>query len=153
MRLQKESGGSASARGGRPSRYKKTLYVVAGTVSLAFGIVGIALPVLPTTPFLLLSAACYYKGSQRLHRWLLGNRLFGGYIRNYREGRGIPARAKIFTLAFLWTTISFSVLFAVNDLIVQVLLLAIAVGVSIHVIRLPNLKRTRDQLVGASLAT
>src|SRR3989337_662720 len=65
------------------SKFKRGFFVIAGTVFLGLGVLGIALPILPTTPFLLLSAACYYKGSKRLHNWLMNNRWFGGYIRNY----------------------------------------------------------------------
>lgn len=125
----------------RASRLKKGLFVVAGTVSLGLGLVGIVLPVLPTTPFLLLSAACYYKGSERLHRWMLDNRLFGDYLRNYKEGKGIQPRTKIFTLILLWSVISFSALFMLNNVIIQIILFAIAIGVSIHIIALPNLRR------------
>ena len=73
----------------------KTLYIVIGTISLALGILGIFLPLLPTTPFLLLTAALYFKGSFRLYNWLLNHRYFGPYIRNYRENKAIPLRAKI----------------------------------------------------------
>lgn len=125
----------------RPNKFKKGLFVVAGTVSLGLGFVGIVLPVLPTTPFLLLSAACYYKGSERLHRWMLDNRLFGDYLRNYKEGKGIQPRTKIFTLILLWSVISFSALFMLNNVIIQIILFAIAIGVSIHIIALPNLRR------------
>jgi uncharacterized membrane protein YbaN (DUF454 family) len=125
----------------RPSKFKKGLFVVAGTVSLGLGFVGIVLPVLPTTPFLLLSAACYYKGSERLHRWMLNNRLFGDYLRNYKEGKGIPPRTKILTLILLWSVISFSALFMLNNVIIQIILFAIAIGVIIHIIALPNLRR------------
>lgn len=125
----------------RPSRLKKGLFVVAGTVSLGLGFVGIVLPVLPTTPFLLLSAACYYKGSERLHRWMLNNRLFGDYLRNYKEGKGIPQKTKILTLILLWSVISFSALFMLNNVIIQIILFATAIGVSIHIIALPNLRR------------
>lgn len=126
-----------------PSRLKKGLFVVAGTVSLGLGFVGIVLPVLPTTPFLLLSAACYYKGSERLHRWMLNNRLFGDYLRNYKEGKGIPPKTKIFTLILLWSAISFSALFMLKNPIIQIILFAIAIGVSIHVVTLPNSKRAQ----------
>jgi uncharacterized membrane protein YbaN (DUF454 family) len=125
----------------RPSKFKKGLFVVAGTISLGLGFVGIVLPVLPTTPFLLLSAACYYKGSERLHRWMLDNRLFGDYLRNYKEGKGIQPRTKIFTLILLWSVISFSALFMLNNVIIQIILFAIAIGVSIHIMALPNLRR------------
>jgi len=125
----------------RSSRLKKGLFVVAGTASLALGCVGIILPILPTTPFLLLSAACYYKGSERMHRWLLNNRLFGSYIRNYKEGRGLPLKTKVFTLALLWVVISYSALVIVNMLIVQVILFVIAVGVSFHIITLPTFRQ------------
>jgi len=123
------------------SRLKKGLFVVAGTASLALGCVGMVLPILPTTPFLLLSAACYYKGSERMHRWMLNNRWFGSYIRNYKEGRGLPLKTKVFTLALLWTVICYSALAIVNMLIVQVVLLVIAVGVSFHIITLPTFRQ------------
>lgn len=125
----------------RASRLKKGLFVVAGTVSLGLGFVGIVLPVLPTTPFLLLSAACYYKGSERLHRWMLNNRLFGDYLRNYKEGKGIRPRTKIFTLILLWSVISFSALFMLNNVIIQIILFATAIGASTHIIALPNVRR------------
>ncbi len=125
----------------KPNRLKKGLFVVAGSIFLALGCVGIVLPILPTTPFLLLAAACYYKGSERMHRWMLNNRWFGDYIRNYKEGRGLPLKTKIFTLALLWIFISYSAFFVVSMFVIQVVLFAIAVGVSIHLITLPTLKQ------------
>jgi uncharacterized protein len=120
----------------------KMLFLVVGTVSLLLGAVGIFLPILPTTPFLLLSAACYLRSSNRMHKWLLNNRWFGDYIRNYQEGRGIPFKTKIITLVFLWTTIIYSAFIALDEiLIAQIALLLIAFGVSIHLFRLPNLKK------------
>ncbi len=124
-----------------PSRLKKGFFVVAGSIFLALGCIGIVLPILPTTPFLLLSAACYYKGSERMHRWILNNRWFGSYIRNYKEGKGLSLKAKGFTLALLWIVISYSALFIVNVLIIQAILFAIAVGVSLHVVTLPTFKQ------------
>ncbi len=122
-----------------PSKFRKGLFVLAGTVSLGFGCIGIVLPVLPTTPFLLLSAACYYKGSERLHNWMLNNRWFGDYIRNYKEGKGIPLKTKVFTLTLLWIVISYSTVFMLNILVVQMILVGIAIGVSIHIVTLPTL--------------
>ena len=120
---------------------KRYLFVVLGTLFLAIGIVGVFTPVLPTTPFLLLAAACYLRSSQRFHRWLLHNRVFGSYIRNYTEGRGIPLRLKLFTVALLWVTIGISI-WAVDKLVVTIVLLIVAVGVSLH-ITLIRAKRDR----------
>jgi hypothetical protein len=72
---------------------------------------------------------------------MLDNRLFGDYLRNYKEGKGIPQKTKILALILLWSVISFSALFMLNNVIVQIILFAIAIGVSIHIIALPNLRR------------
>jgi len=116
------------------------LWIVAGTVSLAIGVIGVAIPLLPTTPFLLLAAACYMRGSKRMHRWLMNNRVLGQYIRNYAEGRGVSVRFKIFTIALLWITILFTAFIILSEPIIQTILVLIAVLVSIHVARIKTLK-------------
>jgi len=120
---------------------KKTLFIIAGTVCLLVGAIGVFLPVLPTTPFLLLAAACYYKGSERMHRWLLNNKWFGNYIKNYKEGKGISMKGKLFTLSLLWITICYSVLVIISTLVIQIILVGIAIAISIHVITLPTFKK------------
>ena len=129
----------------KPGNLKKTIFIVGGTVSLGLGAIGVFLPILPTTPFLLLSAACYYRGSERMHRWLLNNKLFGNYIRNYRDGKGISLKSKIFTLFLLWTTISYSTFVLANILMVQIILLAVAIAVTAHVATLPTFRKSRAQ--------
>ncbi len=121
-------------------KIKRGFYFVFGTVFLILGGVGVFLPVLPTTPFLLLSAACYYKSSERMHRWMLSNKWFGNYLRNYAEGKGISLKAKLFTTSLLWILIIYSVFYAVNNIIIQLVLLTIAIGVTIHLTKLPTLK-------------
>jgi uncharacterized membrane protein YbaN (DUF454 family) len=121
-------------------RIKKQLLIVAGTLAVAIGIIGIFVPILPTTPFLLLAAACYLRSSERFYRWLLGNRLFGSYIADYLAGRGMPLKTKIFTLSLLWVTIGLSVAIGTQNLVVRIVLLAVAVGVTLHII-LIKLKR------------
>ncbi len=124
------------------SSFKKGLFMVCGTICLGVGTAGVFLPILPTTPFLLLSAACYYKGSERMHRWLLNNKLLGNYIRNYREGKGISSKGKILTLFLLWATICYSTFFLVNILMLQVILFAIAIAVTVHVTTIPTAKKS-----------
>jgi uncharacterized membrane protein YbaN (DUF454 family) len=122
----------------------RALFFVAGTVSLAIGTIGIVLPILPTTPLLLLALACYCRSSKRMTKWVLTNKYFGSYIRRYKEGKGIPIKTKIITIAILWITISYSAFFIVNNwCIVQLILFAIATAVSTHIIRLPTYRQTR----------
>jgi len=87
---------------------------------LGLGIIGIFLPILPTTPFLLLAAACYARSSKRFYDWLIGNKWLGTYIRNYMEGKGIPLKVKVFTTSLLWITILFSVFLIIYDLWVKI---------------------------------
>jgi len=124
----------------------RTLLIVAGSVFVVVAIVGIFIPLLPTTPFLLLAAACYARGSQRFYDWLLNNRWFGRYIRDYREGRGIALRVKALTLLLLWVTIGFSAAFAVHSLPVRIVLGVIAVGVTAHILLIPNASGSRGQV-------
>jgi len=114
-------------------KLKRQLLLAAGTLSLAIGIVGIFVPILPTTPFLLLAAGCYLRSSQRFYNWLMGNRFFGNYIRNYIEGRGIPVKVKLFIIILLWVTISISIWLVAKPL-VTIILLIVAVGVTLHII-------------------
>jgi uncharacterized protein len=88
---------------------KKALLISAGSLCIVLAVLGVFLPLLPTTPFLLLASACYVRSSERLHGWLMGNRLLGGYIRNFKERRGIPVRAKVVTVLLLWLPLLYSV--------------------------------------------
>ena len=117
-----------------PEKLKRRLLIIAGTMSTAIGIIGIFVPILPTTPFLLLAAACYLRSSQRFYNWLLNNRFFGAYVRNYIQGRGMPLKIKIITIFVLWVTITCSAIFAVEDLIIRIILFIIAIGVTVHIV-------------------
>jgi len=118
------------------NRPKKILFITLGTFFVGIAIVGIIIPILPTTPFLLLSAALYARSSKRFYDWLLNNRLFGKYIKNYREGKGIPVYLKIMVITLLWVTIGVSIVFAVELWVVRILLVVIALGVSIHILKI-----------------
>lgn len=113
---------------------RQGLLIAAGTASVGVGVVGIAVPILPTTPFLLLAAACYVRGSERMYNGLLNNRILGEYIRSYREGRGLPLRIKVLTISLLWITIGYSTVFVIDAAWVRIILLIIATGVTIHIL-------------------
>jgi hypothetical protein len=114
------------------------MLMVAGTLAVGLGVVGIVVPLLPTTPLLLLAAFCYARSSERFYRWLMGSPCLGGYIRSYRAGRGIPLLQKVLTIAALWITISATALLAVSALWLRLVLLAVAVGVTVHLLWLPT---------------
>jgi uncharacterized protein len=119
--------------GGPVRGARRVLFLVVGLLSLATGVIGMFVPVLPTTCFLLLAAWCFARSSPRLHSWMFANRWFGAYLRDYREGRGIPRALKVGSLSVLWLTIGASVVFAISALWVRLALIAIALGVTIHV--------------------
>ncbi len=128
-----------------PKKLKKGLLIFAGTVFTALGIIGIFVPILPTTPFLLLAAACYLRSSRGLYNWLLNNRFLGAYVRNYLEGRGMPRKIKIATILLLWITIACSIIFAVQALVIRVILLVVAVGVTVHIMLIKTTPKDQNQ--------
>ena len=119
------------------------LLIFAGTIFLGLGIIGIFLPILPTTPFLLLAAACYARSSKRFYDWLMNNKWFGTYIKNYREGRGVPLKVKVFTISLLWITILASVFFVISNFWIEIILIIIAIGVTIHILTIGTYKKKK----------
>ena len=112
----------------------KTALVIIGSISVALGFLGLFLPLLPTTPFLLLASACFARGSDRMHRWLLNHGVFGAYLRSFEEGKGIPLRGKISAIAMLWLSMAVSISM-VEHLALRALLAAIAIAVTIYLWR------------------
>jgi hypothetical protein len=123
------------------SKPLKLFYISLGTLSVGLGFVGIFVPLLPTTAFLLLAAWCYARSSERFYNWLLGNRMFGRYLTSYIEGRGVPLKTKIVSLLLLWFTILSSVVFFIENIYIDLLLIGIAAGVSYHILTLPAYRR------------
>jgi uncharacterized membrane protein YbaN (DUF454 family) len=121
----------------------KALYFTGGTISLILGIIGIVLPILPTTPFLLLAAACYARSSEKFYNWLLNNRILGSYIRNYIEGRGMPIKVKIFTISMLWITILVSAFLIIQIIWVRFILIIIAIAVTVHILLIRPKKKNK----------
>ena len=106
-----------------------------GVLAVILGVLGIFLPLLPTTPFLLLASACFARGSTRMHNWLQTNRVFGKYLRDYENGKGIPLRGKIWILIFMWTSMGYSIWRLHDRLALQIMVVAIGTGVTIYLTR------------------
>jgi uncharacterized membrane protein YbaN (DUF454 family) len=111
----------------RRSRTVRAFYVAAGFVFFGIGLAGVVLPVLPATPFMLLAAACFARGSERFYKWLLANKTFGPLIREWREHRSIPYRTKLFAVVLMSLTLAVSIVFFVKDLYLQLALAALGV--------------------------
>lgn len=124
----------------KKSIFIQILYNIAGTISLVLGIVGIILPLLPTTPFLLLATACFYRGSKKMHNWLLNHKIFGKYIKDYIEKNAISARIKSKAISVLWITIGITFVFFTDLLYLRIVLLVIAIGVTTHLVKLDTLE-------------
>lgn len=122
------------------TKVKKYTYIGLGIVATTIGIIGIFVPILPTTPFLLLAAYLFSKSSERFLHWLLTNKLCGSYIDNYRSGRGLPLKQKIFTVLLLWITIGLSAFVFIDILWVKILLILIALAVTLHLIMIKTYK-------------
>jgi uncharacterized membrane protein YbaN (DUF454 family) len=127
----------ASVAGARSHVAWRGVLVALGTLSLVLGIVGIFVPLLPTTPFLLLASACYLRGSRRLHAWLLSHGRLGQYIRDFEAGLGIPLRAKVVALVMLWLSIGHAVTRIATPWM-QVAAVLLATGVTLYLLRLPT---------------
>jgi uncharacterized membrane protein YbaN (DUF454 family) len=114
-------------------------WIVVGTLSTGLGLVGIFVPVLPTTPFLLLAAFCFARSSAPFYRRLMSSRWVGPYLRNYREGGGMTRRDKAITLIALWLAIGTSALWGVPSPAGRAVLLTVAGAVTFHILRIKTL--------------
>ena len=118
----------------------KFLFAFLGSVSLVLGIMGVFLPVLPTTPFLLLSAALYMRSSQRLYDWLMSHKHLGAYIRNFREHKALPLRVKVVSVTMVWATLLYCAIFVAKEWWMSAIFIAIATGVTVHILSFKTLK-------------
>lgn len=130
---------------GRPYRPVKSpllrsLLFACGWLAVILGAIGIFLPVVPTTPFLLVAAACFIRSSERFYDWLIGHTHLGPYLIYYLDGQGMPARAKLYTLILMWSSMGLSA-WLVGKLWVTAVLLVSGLSVSFYIGRLP----VRDQ--------
>ena len=118
----------------------KFLFAFLGSVSLVLGIMGVFLPVLPTTPFLLLAAALYMRSSQRLYDWLMSHKHLGAYIRNFREHKALSLRVKVVSVTMVWVTLLYCAIFVAKEWWMSAIFIAIATGVTVHILSFKTLK-------------
>lgn len=122
---------------------RKYFLLTIGTISVFLGILGIFLPLLPTTPFLLLASYCYLRSSEKMHHWIMNHKTFGSYIHNYVEYKAIKKKTRIVALLFLWGSLGFSI-FLVPIFYVKIMLLFIGAAVTLHLCTLKTLPKNVD---------
>ena len=122
------------------SPFARYFYLISGFILVAIGVVGIFLPLLPTTIFLILASICFLKSSPKANEWLRNHKVLGGYIDNYQNKTGLTRNAKIANIITLWTSISLSAFLLTEELFIRILLLAIAIGVTIHLLMIKTKK-------------
>lgn len=139
----KDLGASAALELRTPSRHRllRWAYVVLGSLLVAIGILGVFLPLLPSTVFFLMAAGCYGKSSPAAYRWLTTNRWFGRHLRDYSEERGATVAAKAYSIGSLWLGIGVTEYFFIDNLWVRLTLVAVAIAVSVHLFSLRTIRR------------
>lgn len=121
----------------------KIFFIILGTLSLVLAIVGMFLPLLPTTPLLLLSAALWLKSSDRLYSWLINHPVLGEYIQNFRIHRAIPLKVKIYAVTMVWVTIGYCIFAVVDEYWwAQLLMALLAAAITWHILSYKTLKKS-----------
>ena len=124
------------------SKISRIIWFMLGFTVMCIGLVGIVVPGLPTTPLMILAAACFAKSSQKFYDWIINNKMFGHHVKNYREGKGIPKKSKPIILGTMWIFVLFAVLIAIPDsapAVSKITTLVLAVIGTIFILRIPNL--------------
>jgi uncharacterized membrane protein YbaN (DUF454 family) len=121
------------------------LFLVLGWVFVGLAALGVVLPVVPTTPFLLLAAACFARSSPRFHRWLLESRLFGPTIRRWQESRTISRRVKLYAITLLFLVGGSSAVFFLRHLWARIALVTLMVGVSAWILSVPSVRQESER--------
>jgi len=116
------------------------LYFISGVLLVAIGVIGIFLPILPTTIFLILASACFIKSSARANEWLRNHKILGMYIKNYQDGTGLTPKSKIINITLLWIMISASAILFTDLWYMRLLLFGIAIGVTLHLLMIKTKK-------------
>ncbi|PKL90101.1 MAG: DUF454 domain-containing protein [Ignavibacteriae bacterium HGW-Ignavibacteriae-2] len=118
------------------SKTLKVALIIIGWINVALGIIGAFLPLMPTTVFLLIAAACFARSSEKFYIWLLTNKYLGKFIVDYYQKRGMTLKSKIIAVSMLVAAFSYSTLFVAEAIWLKILLATMAVGISTYIVSL-----------------
>ena len=116
---------------------KRIFLIILGLLALGLGTVGVILPILPTTPFILIAAYCFVRSSARLHNWIMNHRRFGPMIRKYQEGKGLTLRVKLFSLGTAYLLVG-TTMVLLDNLHVRIFLVILMIAKTLFMIRIPT---------------
>lgn len=119
----------------------KWILTILGLISLGFGILGIFLPVLPTTPLLLLAAALFLRSHKGLYDWLLNHPKLGPYIQNFMIHKSIPLKIKIISISMIWITLLNCAIFVVQHWALRLMFILLAIAITAHILSYKTLKK------------
>jgi uncharacterized membrane protein YbaN (DUF454 family) len=125
-----------STQSTRQSFFVRVILLTIGSVALLIAMFGLVIPVLLTTPFVLVAAACYIRSSERLYRWLVANHVFGSIISTWQEKRGLTLRTKLITLVLVWCMLGGTAIFLVESTLIRSILIGLAVIKTIVLMKL-----------------
>jgi uncharacterized membrane protein YbaN (DUF454 family) len=121
--------------------FRKLILTVIGSLSLALGIIGVILPVLPTTPFILFSAWCFYRGSDRFHNWIINHAYFGPIIKEYGDSEGMTIESKVKAIGMTWTAVLLTAIFVLDSFLMRTLIIIIAGIGTIFLLKIKTRKK------------
>jgi len=126
----------------KSNKVTRILWLISGCISAMFGLVGIIIPGLPTTVFMLIAAACFYRSSQRFYDWVINHQLFGHHVKNFREGNGMSIKAKIMVFLVMWIFIVFAIVFGIPDYLIwaKILTVLAALAGTAYIFSLPTMR-------------
>lgn len=128
---------------------RQILLFIIGCAAVVLGAIGIVLPVLPTTPFIIAAALCFSASSPKMYAWLSSSKYFGEYIANYREGTGVSRKTKAYSLIFLWALLLLSSYFMRNNILIVAILMIVGICVTAHILLLKGQAKTSEQMSDA----
>ena len=120
------------------NNFVRWILICCGWCSILAGVIGVFLPIVPTVPFLLLSAACFARSSVRFHSWLLEHQYMGPLVRDYQDGSGIPLRAKKMAIGMIWVSFTTSAFLFETDVWIKIFLASVAAGITLYLLKLPT---------------
>jgi len=129
------------------SKQKKRFFIILGIICVIVGLIGIFIPILPTTPFLLAAEFFFARSSEKFQNWLFANKLFGPYLKKHKNGQGLPLKDKVITILLLWLTIGASIIFFIEIIWIEIFLILIALGVTTHLNRIKRYRPVFDQVL------